>query len=96
MNDKSKKTIRTALQVALGIAVALPLLLDATGLKPADVPWLAIVVAGAALFARAMQSDVVEQLLEDWLGGRLTVGGGVPALPPVVVPDVDEHDAGEV
>lgn len=64
MNDKTRRVIRTVLQVLLALAVAVPVIVQATGLTVDQTPWLATVLVAAAAFARFMQSDVVEQLLE--------------------------------
>lgn len=66
MNDKTRRVIRTALQVLLALALAAPVLVQTTGLTVEQAPWLATVLAGAAAVARAMQSDFVEALLEQW------------------------------
>lgn len=73
MSDKTKRWIRTALQTAVGLAVMLPGLLDATGLSAA--PWAAGAVAVAAAVARVMAMPVVDQLLTR-LGLGLGSGGG--------------------
>lgn len=64
MNDKTRRVIRTVLQVLLALAVAVPVIVQATGLTVDQAPWLATVLVAAAAFARFMQSDVVEELLE--------------------------------
>lgn len=71
MSDKTRRTVRTVLQVVLAVALAVPVLVQAAGLDAEQLPWLATVVAVAAAVARVMQSDVVEGLLQRVLGGRL-------------------------
>lgn len=71
MSDKTKRWIRTALQSAVGLAVMLPGLLDATGLSAA--PWAAGAVAVSATVARIMAMPAVDALLAR-LG--LDSGGG--------------------
>lgn len=63
MNDKTRRVIRTVLQVLLALAVAVPVIVQATGLTVDQAPWLATVLVVAAAIARVMQSDVVEGLL---------------------------------
>jgi threonine/homoserine/homoserine lactone efflux protein len=89
MKDSTRRTLRTILQVALGVAITLPVLVQAAGLDAEQLPWLAAIVVGAAVFARVMQSPAVEGLLQRILGGALAAA---PA--PAVVPGdvVDEHD----
>lgn len=79
MNGKTKRTVRTVLQVLLAVALFLPVLLDATGLRPSDVPWLAGVVAVAGVVARVMQSAAFERLLA--LVGLGTDPVSTPTLP---------------
>jgi hypothetical protein len=57
-----KRTVRTALQVTLALAVMLPLLVQTVGLDP-QLPWLAGVLAVAAAFARVMALPQVEAFL---------------------------------
>ena len=70
MNDKTRRVVRTVLQVLLALAVAVPVIVQATGLTIDQAPWLGTVVVAAAAFARFMQSDLVEQLLDGVLGGN--------------------------
>ncbi|MGW0943654.1 hypothetical protein ACWD4O_14060 [Streptomyces sp. NPDC002623] len=73
MKDTSKRTARTVLQTALGIAVVLPAVVDASGV-PAALPWVAGSLAVAGGFARVMAVPGVQALLPGWLrtadGGR--------------------------
>jgi hypothetical protein len=64
VNDKTRRVIRTVLQVVLALAVAVPVLVQATGLTVDQAPWLGTVIVVAAAVARVMQSDAVESLLE--------------------------------
>ncbi len=64
MTDSSRRTVRTVLQVALAVLVALPVILDQTGITPDQAPWLAGVVAVAGVIARIMQVPAVDALLE--------------------------------
>lgn len=47
MSDAAKRTARTVLQSAVGIAVVLPAIVDASGL-PETLPWVAGALAVAA------------------------------------------------
>jgi hypothetical protein len=66
MKDTTKRTARTVLQTTLGIAVALPGIVDASGI-PAALPWVAGAIAVAAGFTRTMALPTVQQLLPSWL-----------------------------
>ncbi|MCX5228029.1 hypothetical protein ABZY16_27670 [Streptomyces sp. NPDC006553] len=72
MSDAAKRTARTVLQSAVGIAVVLPAIVDASGV-PATLPWVAGALAVAGGLARVMALDVVQNLLPTWL--RPTPGG---------------------
>ncbi|MFD9319278.1 hypothetical protein ACFU6S_03435 [Streptomyces sp. NPDC057456] len=73
MKDTTKRTIRTVVQTALGIAVLLPAIVGASGI-PEALPWVAGSLAVAGGFARVMAVPGVQQLLPAWLrtddGGR--------------------------
>jgi hypothetical protein len=66
MQDSTKRTLRTGLQTTLGLAVALPAIVDASGI-PEALPWAAGALAVAAGFARVMALPAVQQLLPGWL-----------------------------
>lgn len=66
MSDAAKRTARTVLQSAVGIAVVLPAIVDASGV-PATLPWVAGALAVAGGLARVMALDVVQHLLPSWL-----------------------------
>ncbi|MBE4783900.1 hypothetical protein [Streptomyces caniscabiei] len=66
MKDSTKRTWRTVLQTALGIAVLLPLIVDESGI-PATLPWVAVALAVAGGFARVMAVPGVQALLPGWL-----------------------------
>ncbi|MER7046789.1 hypothetical protein [Streptomyces jumonjinensis] len=74
MKDTTKRTIRTVLQATLGLAVALPGIVTASGI-PASLPWVAGALAVAAGVARVMALPAVEAAL-DRVGIGLTDGGG--------------------
>ncbi|WP_204339317.1 hypothetical protein, partial [Rhizobium ruizarguesonis] len=54
------------LQSALGLAVVLPAIVDASGI-PAALPWVAGALAVAGGFARVMALPGVQRLLPGWL-----------------------------
>ncbi|MFF3602743.1 hypothetical protein [Streptomyces sp. NPDC002463] len=66
MSDAAKRTARTVLQSAVGIAVVLPAIVDASGI-PATLPWVAGALAVAGGLARVMALDLVQNLLPSWL-----------------------------
>ncbi|MFG3439946.1 hypothetical protein ACGF0J_22085 [Nonomuraea sp. NPDC047897] len=66
MTDANKRTIRTVLQTGVGVAVALPAIVQAAGI-PEALPWVAGALAVAGGFARVMALDAVQRLLPSWL-----------------------------
>ena len=66
MTNETKRTVRTILQTALGIAVVLPAVVNASGV-PEALPWVAGSLAVAGGFARVMAVPGVQQLLPAWL-----------------------------
>ncbi|WKV74212.1 hypothetical protein AW27_023510 [Streptomyces sp. PCS3-D2] len=66
MKDTTKRTARTMLQTGLGLAVALPAIVDASGI-PEALPWVAGALAVAGGLARVMALPSVQQLLPGWL-----------------------------
>ncbi|MEU9972358.1 hypothetical protein [Streptomyces sp. NPDC051014] len=66
MKDSTKRTARTVLQAAVGVAVALPGIVDASGI-PASLPWVAGALAVAGGLARVMALPTVQGLLPSWL-----------------------------
>ncbi|MEW2573660.1 hypothetical protein [Streptomyces sp. NPDC047070] len=76
MSPAAKRTIRTVIQGAVAFAVALPAIVDASGI-PESLPWVAgaLVVAGA--LTRVMALPAVEQLL-DRVGIGLRDDEGAP------------------
>jgi hypothetical protein len=68
-----RRTIRTVFQALIGLAVMAPLLVAQTGLDPAQLPWLAGVLAIAAAITRIMAIPQVEVWLQrflPWLAAR--------------------------
>lgn len=66
MTDANKRTARTVLQTAVGVAVALPQIVAAAGI-PEALPWVATALAVAGGFARVMALPAVQALLPSWL-----------------------------
>ncbi len=66
MSEAAKRTLRTILQTAVGLAIALPAIVDAAGL-PASLPWVAGALAVAGGLARVMALPAVQGLLPGWL-----------------------------
>ncbi|MER6515185.1 hypothetical protein [Nonomuraea sp. NPDC001636] len=66
MSDAAKRTARTILQSALGIAVVLPAVVSASGV-PEALPWVAGALAVAGGFARVMALPGVQAILPRWL-----------------------------
>ncbi|MCC2279688.1 hypothetical protein LKL35_30295 [Streptomyces sp. ET3-23] len=66
MTDAAKRTLRTLLQTAVGLAVALPAIVDASGI-PASLPWVAGALAVTGGLARVMALPAVQALLPGWL-----------------------------
>lgn len=66
MTDAAKRTVRTVVQTALGIAVVLPAIVDASGI-PASLPWVAGALAVAGAVTRVMAVPAVQRLLPGWL-----------------------------
>ncbi|MFD5057440.1 hypothetical protein [Streptomyces sp. NPDC058394] len=63
MQAPTKRTIRTAIQAATGFAIALPAIVDASGI-PETLPWVAGGLAAASGLARIMALPSVEALLD--------------------------------
>ncbi|GAA0430253.1 hypothetical protein [Streptomyces luteireticuli] len=66
MTDETKRTLRTVLQTAVALAVALPAIVEASGI-PATLPWVAGALAVAGGLARVMALPGVQNLLPSWL-----------------------------
>lgn len=63
MRTPTKRTTRTILQSAVGVALALPGIVDASGI-PESLPWVAGALAVAGGLARVMALPSVEALLD--------------------------------
>lgn len=62
LSKKNKQTIRTVIQTAVGLAVALPGIVDATGLDETT-PWVAAGLAASATVTRLMAIPQVQKFL---------------------------------
>lgn len=71
LSENTRRTARTVLQTAVGIAVVLPAIVDAAGV-PATLPWVAGALAVAGALTRVMALPAVQRLLPGWL--RTTPG----------------------
>jgi hypothetical protein len=66
MKDSTKRSVRTVLQAAVGLASALPMLVAAPGVLEA-LPWLGQAAAVAGALARVMAAPSVQRWLPSWL-----------------------------
>ncbi|MFE9258623.1 hypothetical protein [Streptomyces sp. NPDC006879] len=71
MSEAARRAARTVLQTAVGLALILPAIVDASGL-PATLPWVAGALAVAGALSRVMSLPGVQGLLPSWL--RTTPG----------------------
>lgn len=62
LSKKNKQTIRTVIQAGVGIAVALPGIVEASGLDEAT-PWVAAGLAVSATVTRLMAVPQVQKFL---------------------------------
>ncbi|GAA2294185.1 hypothetical protein GCM10010149_47690 [Nonomuraea roseoviolacea subsp. roseoviolacea] len=66
MSNDTKRALRTALQTLLGVAVALPLIVDASGI-PETATGVAGALAVAGGLSRVMALPAVQALMPSWL-----------------------------
>ncbi|OKI22193.1 hypothetical protein [Streptomyces sp. CB03911] len=78
MSDASRRTARTVLQTAVGLAAAVPFIVDASGI-PAATPGVGLGLLVAASFTRVMALPQVDRLLPSWL----RIASPLRALPPL-------------
>ncbi|MFJ4969261.1 hypothetical protein [Streptomyces sp. NPDC088755] len=62
MSEATRRSLRTLVQTAVALLVALPALVDASGVA-ASLPWAAGAVAVAAVLSRIMALESVQRLL---------------------------------
>ena len=97
MSDAFRRTVRTVLQVLVGLAAGLPALVHTSGL-PSALPGLGLALAVAAAVTRVMALPIVDQLLPAWLRASYPVTTVAPAplavvLPPTPAPAVTDPAA---
>ncbi|MDT0346752.1 hypothetical protein [Streptomyces litchfieldiae] len=90
MNDATRRTLRTILQTLLGLAAALPAIIDAAGI-PRTAAWAAAALAVAAGVTAVMSLDSVQRLLPSWL--RVTPPDEPPTY-PLPTPVEEPRDGG--
>jgi hypothetical protein len=66
VTEDNKRAVRTAIQTALGVCAALPLIVEASGI-PETATGVAGALAVAAGVSRVMALDAVQKLLPKWL-----------------------------
>lgn len=66
MKTSTKRTLRTVLQLVVGLAAALPMILSASGV-PETAPGVAVALATSAAVTRIMSIPQVNDLLPRWL-----------------------------
>ncbi|MGW6202723.1 hypothetical protein ACWF9B_03620 [Streptomyces sp. NPDC055089] len=66
MSQATTRSLRTVLQTAVGIAAALPALVE-SGALPRSLPWVGVALAVSGLLSRAMALPAVQTLLPAWL-----------------------------
>jgi len=76
MTDANRRTVRAAVQLVMGLAASLPLLVHTADL-PTTLPGLGTALAVAAAVTRLMALPAVEALLPAWLR--------TPTPPPLTV-----------
>ncbi|WP_443058984.1 hypothetical protein [Streptomyces sp. NBC_00388] len=66
MTPTTIRALRTVVQTAAGLAIALPALVD-SGTLPRSLPWVGAALAVSGLLSRAMAVPAVQSLLPAWL-----------------------------
>ncbi|MER5887310.1 hypothetical protein ABT160_26125 [Streptomyces sp. NPDC001941] len=90
MSEAAKRTARTVLQAAVGIAVVLPALVDASGV-PATLPWVAGALAVAGALTRVMAVPALQALLPSWLRTAPVLPGDTDATGPEDLPEAADE-----
>ncbi|MCH0555824.1 hypothetical protein [Streptomyces sp. MUM 16J] len=73
MTDSTKRVLRTVLQMIVGLAVALPMIVHASGI-PETAPGVGVGLAVSAAVTRIMAIPAVQAVLPNWL--RTDEGSG--------------------
>ncbi|MGW9041257.1 hypothetical protein ACWGQL_01625 [Streptomyces lydicus] len=86
MSDAARRTARTVVQTVLGLAAALPLIINASGI-PRTAAGVGVALAVAAGLTRVMALDAVQKLLPKWLrttapNTPTSTNGQQPSHPP--------------
>ncbi|MET9529671.1 hypothetical protein ABZY02_03735 [Streptomyces sp. NPDC006649] len=66
MTPTTIRALRTVVQTAVGIAIALPALVD-SGTLPRSLPWVGAALTVSGLLSRVMAVPAVQSLLPAWL-----------------------------
>lgn len=85
MPDSLRRTLRTILQLVLGLAAGLPVLVHTAGL-PSTLPGLGAALAVAAAITRIMAMPSVDNLLPGWLKMMPPAPTPVALVPSAVPP----------
>ncbi|MFR9800077.1 hypothetical protein ACL02U_29920 [Streptomyces sp. MS06] len=72
MSDATRRMLRTVVQLLVGLAAGMPLLVHASGVSE-SAPGVGVVLGVSAAVTRLMAAPVVQPLLPAWLR---TTGGG--------------------
>ncbi|WP_371536342.1 MULTISPECIES: hypothetical protein [unclassified Streptomyces] len=88
MTQTTIRALRTVVQTAVGIAIALPALVD-SGTLPRSLPWVGAALTVAGLLSRTMAVPAVQSLLPAWLTTSDTPGPDAPG-PNAPQPDTPE------
>jgi hypothetical protein len=82
LSDEVRRTVRTVVQCAVGLAAAMPWLVAVSGVSAA-VPVVATALSVSAVVTRVMALPQVDALLPGWLRKGGAVNAPVaPAVPP--------------
>ncbi|MGW9305595.1 MULTISPECIES: hypothetical protein [Streptomyces] len=79
MSEATRRSLRTLVQTAVALAIALPALVDASDVTE-SLPWAAGAVTAAAVLSRIMALDSVQRLLPRPLRTGLDDGRALAAL----------------
>ncbi|MCX2968791.1 hypothetical protein WDH52_17470 [Streptomyces sp. TRM70308] len=66
LSEATRRSLRTVVQTAVGLALVLPAVVEASGV-PRTLPWVAGALAVAGGLARVMALPGVQALLPGWL-----------------------------
>ncbi|MFE0189285.1 hypothetical protein [Streptomyces sp. NPDC058989] len=66
MSEADRRTVRTIVQTVLGLAAALPLIIDTAGI-PRTAAGVGVILAVVMAVTRVMQLEQVQRLMPRWL-----------------------------